>query len=62
MMPSAAPAEDVAALQALDPEPASVRDVKERLGWGTNKASIALKVFRQQVSTGGGDSDLSNVA
>lgn len=61
-MPSAAPAEDVAALQALDPEPTSVRDVKERLGWGTNKASIALKVFRQQVSTGGGDSDLSNVA
>lgn len=50
MMPTAAPAEDVAALQALDPEPISVRDVKDRLGWGSNRASIAYKVFRQQIS------------
>ncbi|MGO2862876.1 MAG: AAA family ATPase [Brevibacterium sp.] len=49
-MPGSAPGEDVAALQALDPGPSSVRDVKDRLGWGSNRASIAYKVFRQQVS------------
>jgi hypothetical protein len=45
-MPAAAPAIDLAALQALQPPPASVRDVKDRLGWGTNRATLALKVFR----------------
>ncbi|UOD81987.1 DNA recombination/repair protein RecA [Paenarthrobacter ureafaciens] len=46
-MPSAAPAIDLATLKAMDPAPASVRDVKERLGWGTNRATVALKVFRE---------------
>lgn len=58
-MPSAAPAEDVAALQALDPEPESVRDVKERLGWGSGRATIALKVFRQQISPEAGEPERS---
>lgn len=44
--PQAAPAVDLAELKAMDPPPDSVRDVKDRLGWGTNRASLALKVFR----------------
>ncbi|GAA4041012.1 hypothetical protein GCM10023063_28440 [Arthrobacter methylotrophus] len=44
--PAAAPAIDIAALKALVPPPVSVRDVKERLGWGTNRATLALKVLR----------------
>lgn len=38
--------EDLAALDALTPEPASVRDVKDRLGWGTDRASESLRVWR----------------
>lgn len=49
-IPGGAPAEDVAALKALDPEPTSVRDVKDRLGWGSDRATVAYKVFRQQIS------------
>jgi len=44
--PPAAPGVDLAELKAMDPPPASVRDVKDRLGWGTNRAQLALKVFR----------------
>lgn len=44
--PQAAPGVDLAELKAMDPPPANVRDVKERLGWGTNRAQLALKVFR----------------
>lgn len=44
--PQAAPGVDLAELKAMDPPPANVRDVKDRLGWGTSRASIALKVFR----------------
>lgn len=44
--PQAAPAVDLAELKAMDPSPESVRDVKDRLGWGTDRASLALKVFR----------------
>ncbi|WP_166660219.1 hypothetical protein [Paenarthrobacter nitroguajacolicus] len=44
--PQAAPGVDLAELQAMIPPPASVRDVKDRLGWGTNRAQLALKVFR----------------
>lgn len=45
--PSAAPGIDLAAIQAMQPRPESVRDVKARLGWGTNRATLALKVFRE---------------
>jgi hypothetical protein len=45
--PTAAPGIDIAALQALQPPPDSVRDVKARLGWGTNRATLALKVYRE---------------
>lgn len=38
--------EDLAALDALTPDPASVRDVKDRLGWGTDRASASLRVWR----------------
>lgn len=45
-MPQAAPGVDLAELHALDPPPTSVRDVKNRLGWGSERATLALKVFR----------------
>jgi hypothetical protein len=45
----AVPGPDLASLQGLDPEPASVRDIKDRLGWGTDRATLALRVYRQQV-------------
>jgi hypothetical protein len=38
---------DIAALNDLDPPPASQRDVKERLGWGSNRASDGLRAWRQ---------------
>ena len=41
----AAPA-DLDALRKLDPPPESVRDVKERMGWGTTRASKTLDVWR----------------
>ena len=44
--PIAAPAVDLAELKALNPPPSSVRDVKERLGWGGTRATVALKVYR----------------
>lgn len=36
----------------LTPAPATVREVKERLGWGTTRASAALSAFRSRSSTG----------
>jgi hypothetical protein len=39
-------APDLAALSHLDPPPESVRDVKERLKWGTDRATKALQVWR----------------
>jgi len=39
-------ADDVAALAALDPPPESQRDVKDRMGWGSDKAAEALRVYR----------------
>ncbi|SDU43095.1 AAA family ATPase [Gordonia westfalica] len=41
-----APLADVTALAALDPQPETVRDVKERMGWGSNRANAALKGLR----------------
>lgn len=47
--PDAAPGVDLAELQRLDPAPESVRDVMERLKWGSGRATLALRVFRDQV-------------
>lgn len=42
--------EDVAALDALDPPPSSVRDARSRLGWRTDRAADAMRVWRSQRS------------
>ena len=42
---------DLAALSHLDPPPESVRDVKERLKWGTDRATKALQVWRSSFLT-----------
>lgn len=47
--PDAAPGVDLAELQRLDPAPESVRDVMERLKWGSGRATLALRVYRDQV-------------
>ena len=41
-----APLADVTALANLDPQPETVRDVKDRMGWGSNRAAAALKGLR----------------
>lgn len=51
--PTDAPEQDIAALDALDPPPTSVRDVSERLRWGTHRASAALKEWRCRVADTG---------
>ena len=38
---------DVDTLAELDPEPTSIRDIKNRLGWGSDRAHQALKTFRE---------------
>lgn len=44
---------DVESLKALTPAPISVRDVRERLRWGAERASEALKLYRtSQVAEG----------
>ena len=35
-------------LADLDPPPESVRDIKARLGWGSDKATAALKAYRER--------------
>lgn len=50
-LPEAVPAEDIQALMALDPPPSSVRDVASRLHWGNTRATVALRVFKQQFET-----------
>mgnify|MGYP002721457714 CR=1 FL=1 len=50
--PVAAPAPDVDALVRLDPPPESVSDVKDRLKWGSGRASIALRAYRSQIDSG----------
>jgi hypothetical protein len=47
--PSTVPAADLAAMQAMDPPPTSVRDVKERLSWSSDRATSVLRVYRDQV-------------
>lgn len=39
-------AADVALLGALRPAPASVRDVRKRLGWGADRAAAAMREWR----------------
>lgn len=39
---------DVAALSRLDPPPGSVRDVKDRMGWGSTRAAAALSEWRSR--------------
>ena len=39
---------DLAALDELDPPPASVRDVKERLRWRSDRAARVLRTWRSQ--------------
>lgn len=40
--------DDIAALDLLDPAPSSVRDVKDRLKWGTTRAANALQQWRSR--------------
>src|SRR5690606_4770694 len=40
------PEADLAELEALDPPPASVRDVKGRLRWRTDRAAAGLRAYR----------------
>jgi hypothetical protein len=47
-----APDSDLAELDALDPPPASQRDVQKRMSWGAERALRALQKWRElQVST-----------
>lgn len=45
---------DALALNQLDPPPRSVRDVKERMKWRSERASSALRRWREQQATEGG--------
>lgn len=47
--PEAVPAADLADLRAMDPQPANVREVMERLKWGSHRATVALRVYRDQL-------------
>lgn len=44
---------DLEALKTLNPPPSSVRDVRERLHWGADKSSRALKAYREFQGSGG---------
>jgi hypothetical protein len=48
--PEAAPGADLAALNALNPPPESVRDVMARLQWGNHRAALTLRVWREQIA------------
>ncbi|MBB2772335.1 UNVERIFIED_ORG: hypothetical protein GGE11_003260 [Mycolicibacterium obuense] len=52
-----APAEDVAALAALDPPPTSVEDARSRLKWQKQRTANALRTYRQQHSNSAKDKD-----
>jgi hypothetical protein len=51
-----APAEDIAAIGALDPPPVTVDDVQGRLKWRRQRATNALRAWREQQSSDGGAS------
>ena len=40
--------EDVAAIGELDPPPTTVEDARQRLGWRKQRASNALRAWREQ--------------
>lgn len=46
---------DVSALDALDPPPASVRDVRARMNWGADRAKDTLKIWRESQAGGVGN-------
>src|SRR5699024_3958364 len=48
--PTVAPEEDVDRLARLTPPPESVRDVKDRMKWGTGRSSRALKAWKEEGS------------
>ena len=50
--PTGVPLADLDALVRLDPPPDSVRDVKERMRWSSERASAALRVYRSQIDDG----------
>lgn len=50
-MPEAVPAQDLAAIKALDVPPSNVRELATRMGWGKDRAGNALRVYRQQLSS-----------
>lgn len=52
---------DLAALDNLDPPPSSVRDVKERLHWGSGKATDALNAWRSRSSDDPGEQGTPDV-
>jgi hypothetical protein len=45
-----APAEDVAAIAALDPPPENVEDARLRLGWRKQRAANALRTYRNPIA------------
>jgi hypothetical protein len=48
-----APAEDVAAVAALDPPPETVEDARQRLKWQKQRTANALRTFRHQATNEG---------
>ena len=52
----AAPAEDIAAIAALDPPPETVDDARDRLSWRKQRAANALRAWREQTGSIEGDS------
>ena len=51
-----APAEDVAAIGALDPPPVTVEDARQRLKWQKQRAANALRTWREHNPTLNGES------
>jgi hypothetical protein len=46
-----APAEDIAAIAALDPPPETVDDARDRLSWRKQRTANALRAWREQTKT-----------
>lgn len=51
----AAPVADIDVLKSMSPPPTSVKDVRERNGWGTERASTALRIYRDVTSNASND-------